>query len=1000
MPSDEPKPFSGEPEGDLLRTDADGVVVEASPGLCRRLGVLPGDLLGRRASEVLKVWPGGASNEDDVAAALQRSQRTLLTLLSNLPGLVYRCANDPRWTMEFISDGCLPLTGYPSEALIGNRDLSFADLIVPEDRQKVWDDIEAAINEHRPFHLSYRITTAAGDERWVEEHGRAVFDADGRALALEGFISDTTAWHQAESRTQHLNAVLRAVRNVNQLVARVDDRDELLRQVCEALAETRGYESAAVALREGDQWRMYGGGRGTPETVSSDQLPPCVLPALERDSMMLACQGAEAEPGGAPAQPEGRVAGRIEHGGVVYGVLLVSAGSGHSVDAEEMVLLGELTEDLAHALHSLDTERRRRQAETALRSASDAMRAFMDASPLATMAVDSDGRVTVWNAAAERLLGWSTEEVVGGPLPHVPGCQSTLIADALAGTPVSGVEIVRRTRDGREILVSVSTSPVVSLDGTVMGAIAVLTDVTRRQETEQALRESEKRFREMADLLPDMLLELDSRLRITYTNRATREVLQVTPEQLEQGISLLELLVEGDQPAVAWRIAEMQADSTPVVGELLLRRGEGQVLPVEAHAAPLVGADGQVTGVRAVLRDMSERRVAEQNQRLAAVGQLAAGVAHEFNNLLAAMSGRAQLAEVVESKDAYDQLVSTVLVASVRGADIARKLMDFAQPPEPRREPIAIEQSLDAALAVTAKEITLAGIEVHTDYATEGERVFADRIQLQHVFVNLILNACHVMPTGGDLWLTTRHEVQGGDDGQIVVLVRDNGPGVSEANLRRLFEPFFTVQGTKGRRAVRGAGLGLAVSHGIVRAHGGTIVARSEEGHGTEFELRLRVHRNIIPEDAQKTEEVAPPLVTRDRSVLVVEDEPDVLDIVARFLGKHGFHAVMAQSTAEALAVLGVARFDVVVTDLMMPGGGGREVLSVVRRMPDPPPVVVITGMPVQALDDRVLELGADAYLQKPFRLTDMLSTLNTVLAEAEWLRPSPGSADDETRST
>jgi hypothetical protein len=639
---------------------------------------------------------------------------------------------------------------------------------------------------------------------------------------------------------------------------------------------------------------------------------------------------------------------------------------------------------------------RKDRADEALRAANEALSALIDASPLAIMAVDAAGRVTLWNAAAERMLGWTAEEVIGGALPHVPGHGSALMRDALAGIAVADCEVPRRTRDGRELTVSVSTATVRGADGAVTGAMAMLADVSQRREAERALRDSELRFREMADLLPDMLFELDDRLRLTYANRTAMEELRIGPADLEAGLNLMALVAEREHETLGRRIVEMTRSGAPAVEELELARRGGGLLPVEMHAAPLVGPDGAVTGFRGVLRDLSERRVAERSERLAAVGQLAAGVAHEFNNLLAAMSGRAQLAEALEAREAYDQLISTVLVASVRGADIARKLMDFAQPPEPRREPIHLEQPMDAALAVTAKEVALAGIEVQTDYGSGGRRVYGDRIQLQHVFVNIILNACHVMTTGGHLLLGTRYLGREGEPGQVVATVRDDGPGISAENLKRLFEPFFTVQGTMGRRSVKGAGLGLAVSHGIVRAHGGAITARSQEGQGTEFEICLEVLEHILPEQESPADAEAPPaLKARDRSVLVVEDEPDVLDIVARFLGKNGYHAVMAQTTSEALAVLGVARFDVVVTDLMMPGGGGREVLGVVRALDDPPPVVVITGMPVQALDDAVLALGATAYLQKPFRLADMLATLDRALAESEWLHSIGGSVED-----
>ncbi|MGC8780515.1 MAG: histidine kinase N-terminal 7TM domain-containing protein [Anaerolineae bacterium] len=197
-------------------------------------------------------------------AALHESQRAYATLLSNLPGIAYRCRNDPQWTMEFISEGCRELTGYPAEDLLGNRRLAFADLIHEEDRAKVWDDVQAAVQAHRPYQLTYRIRTADGAEKWVWEQGRGVYDAAGNLLALEGFIADFTERVRAEQAEQEQRRFAEALREATAALSSTLDLDELFDRILEQLGRVIAHDAALIYLIEGEhtravRWRAAAG---------------------------------------------------------------------------------------------------------------------------------------------------------------------------------------------------------------------------------------------------------------------------------------------------------------------------------------------------------------------------------------------------------------------------------------------------------------------------------------------------------------------------------------------------------------------------------------------------------------------------------------------------------------------------------------------------------------------------------------------------------------------
>ena len=251
---------------------------------------------------------------------------------------------------------------------------------------------------------------------------------------------------------------------------------------------------------------------------------------------------------------------------------------------------------------------------------------------------------------------------------------------------------------------------------------------------------------------------------------------------------------------------------------------------------PILDADGNLSRVSVFAHDITDERRAQDAQRLAAMGQLATGVAHEFNNLLASMMMRAELAQRRRTQEEYERLVELVLRATTRGSEVCGSLAAFARPREPKRETIDIAEPLRAALAVTETEMRRTGIDLQETFMADGHRVHADAGQMEQVFLNLLINARHAMPTGGTLAITTEYDPLGD---QVVATIADTGEGIPPEHLPRVFEPFFTTKGRLGDSSIPGTGLGLSVSHGIITAHGGTIEMSSHVGEGTTVQVCL-----------------------------------------------------------------------------------------------------------------------------------------------------------------
>ncbi len=514
--------------------------------------------------------------------------------------------------------------------------------------------------------------------------------------------------------------------------------------------------------------------------------------------------------------------------------------------------------------------------------------------------------------------------------------------------------------------------------------LVCLEDVTDIRKAEAALRVSEQRFRELADLLPDMVYEANADFRFTYANRTALETLGYSQEDLDRGLVLADTIPPDQTPLAECAMAQALATGEPSLGQFDVVCKDGRTLPCEVHSVALCDSDGVLTGYRGVLRDISERKQIEESQRLAAIGHLAAGVAHEFNNILAAMR---LMAEVARSRGgAADKLIDTVLAGAELGGAICRKLSRFARPALPKREPIPIEAPVEAALAMAAHELENSGIEVHRDYQHGDTLVYGDASQLEQVFLNLAINSCHAMPQGGVLTIETAL-VSGAYD-EVVITVSDTGLGIRTDDLPHVFEPFFTTKRGEADDQVTGTGLGLSVSHRIVTAHGGLMTARSQWGVGTAVEVRLLAY--AFPEDEDDDgdaafassgngdEEAAPQTpAPSGRRILLVEDVATVRDAMAILLTQAGHVVTTASTTDEALDRLGTDRFDLIIADLILKGGGGREVLAASRFMAEPPPVVIITGMNDEVAIAEAMALGAKRCVRKPFKMEEVLEAVD-----------------------
>lgn len=535
-------------------------------------------------------------------------------------------------------------------------------------------------------------------------------------------------------------------------------------------------------------------------------------------------------------------------------------------------------------------------------------------------------------------------------------------------------------RLSRPVLVTISplknevTSDTASNNGDAAprGAVCIVRDLSELRAAEAVAREQRSFLAKLIEHANDAILAFSPEGRLIWFNEKLSRQSGYSRSELESGD--YRLFVFGDQKKLAierfTRVLEGEVQSFEM--EVVRKTGESRLLLVTN--TPIYD-EGRVTSVLSIARDITEERLASeraaQADKLRALGQLASGVAHNFNNILAAILGHAQLIKRDCADEALAQRMEIIVHAALDGAQTVKRIQAFGvQQIEGLAETIDVNQLVNDSTTLTkarwCDEAQARGLQYEVDLDLhELPPVQGSGSELREVFVNIILNALDAMPQGGKLKIST--EARGGF---ARVSVTDSGIGMTAEICDHIFEPFFTTKGASGM------GLGLAVSYSIIERHGGRIDALSSPGRGTTFAISLPLAGSDLTAVARNRR-----LSPRRANVLVVDDDQRVREALVGMLNSAGHRTDHAGSGSEALAKLELGTFDLVFTDLSMPEMDGWAVASEVRRRWPAVKVVLITGYavpPETVHDNRDL---VSEVIFKPIRYDDLSMTLSQVLS-------------------
>jgi PAS domain S-box-containing protein len=483
-----------------------------------------------------------------------------------------------------------------------------------------------------------------------------------------------------------------------------------------------------------------------------------------------------------------------------------------------------------------------------------------------------------------------------------------------------------------------------------------------RKRTEGVLRGSEERYRLVMQGAPVGVFHYDTDLRITDCNERFISILRSKRERLigfDMNLLQDQSVLPAIRAATLGEYGEYEGPYRPTTGVAELF--------VALRTAPLHGEDGAIIGSVGIVEDTTKHRQLEeqllQSQKMESVGSLAGGVAHDFNNLLQAMLSHAQLLRRFSEDPAKVLDVVGELERQInRGASLTRQLLVFSRRETVKPELVDLNDVVREATQFLQR-LVRANIALVIDLAPRRLAVEADRGQLQQVLMNLTVNASHAMPEGGKLFIWTGAV----GAGEASLTVEDTGHGIPEAIRERIFEPFFTT-----KELGKGTGLGLSVVHGIVTGHGGRIEVESAVGRGTTFRVFLPLASDGAPA-VEEGRSDAPPLATgTGERILIVEDEDAAREGLQQILASLGYEVAAVASGEEATVLQADRPFDLLLTDLMLPGVTGSQLAADLLARWPALKVILMSGYHEDDAVRRAVSEGGVRFLQKPFDMATL----------------------------
>jgi len=602
--------------------------------------------------------------------------------------------------------------------------------------------------------------------------------------------------------------------------------------------------------------------------------------------------------------------------------------------------------------------------------------------------LDPNGFVCSWNAGAQRFKGYAAHEILGQHFSrfYTPEDQAEgLPAKALARSLSEGkyeAEGWRIRRDGSRFWASVVIDPIYDEQGVLLGYAKVTRDITQRKISEDALRESEQRFRLLVQGVTDYAIYmLSPQGVVTNWNIGAERIKGYTRDEIV-GSHFSRFYTDEDRAeGLPERALHTAATTGRYEREGWRVRKDGSRFWAHVVVDAIHDEDGLLVGFAKITRDLTEKKAAEdalaeanaalfQSQKMESIGQLTGGIAHDFNNLLSVLASGLEVLSLHYQGDVDVKTFDSMRRAIDRGATMTQQLLAFA-----RQQPLRPEtRNVNRLISGFESVLRRAGndaIEFDFKFEPRIHNTVIDSARFESALLNLVVNARDAMPQGGRLSIETANaaleerQVGALPAGSYVhVTVSDTGIGMSPETAARAFEPFYTTKDVG-----KGTGLGLSQVYGFIKQSGGEVVIRAEEGKGTAISIYLPAMTGHGHDEHEGDSEL----------VLIVEDEPDLMEAASALFVSMGYEVVTAASGQEAVKQLASRKVDILFSDIIMPNGvNGIELAGYTHTNYPRIKVILTSGYPLPALKLDATAQAQFAFVNKPYRLSDLARSLRS----------------------
>ncbi|MGD9236600.1 MAG: PAS domain S-box protein [Desulfobacterales bacterium] len=626
-------------------------------------------------------------------------------------------------------------------------------------------------------------------------------------------------------------------------------------------------------------------------------------------------------------------------------------------------------------------------------------RTIFEAAPLGIVIADPQGYILEANQAFFQMLGYRHRQVKSMTfvdITYPDDREETIkLSNAVREGRISSYQTEKRylKNDGQILWAIVRASAVKDQNGNIQYWLGIMEDISERKSAQEALMESERRYRNILGSIAEGYFEVDLEGNFTFFNNRVCQII---------GYERNELLGMNNRQYTSPETARKMYDifnrvfrtgEPAKVTKYEIIRKDGTKKNLEVSASLMKGADDQPAGFRGIMRDVTSRIQAEKEkkrlesqvqhaQKMEAIGTLAGGIAHDFNNLLMGFQGNISLMKMdLTDEHPHQEFLNNMESYVKRGSELTRQILGFARGGKYQVKTtnlnVLINKNADM-FSRARKEIT-----IHKKFQEDLYTVEVDRGQIEQVLLNLFVNAWQAMPGGGNLYVETENiNLQANDydkpyaidSGKYVrITVSDSGIGMDKKTQERIFEPFFTTKAFG-----RGTGLGLASAYGIIKNHNGIINVYSEKGHGTTFKIYLPASDKQVIAEKFKLEEAR----GGSETILLVDDEEMVADIGKDLLEKLGYTVLVAAGGAEAIKLFQRHRdrINLVILDMIMPDMSGAETFSRIRAIKPNAKILLSSGYSLDSRASAIMKQGCNGFIQKPFNLKKISNKIREIL--------------------